>query len=282
MSRTSTRTTRLLALAAAWVVPVAWVLVALLAGPSDGTSLSSRLLPTADPLWDEPVRVAATYGETPLRVGDEVQRVDGRPIGEWLGGAGGVTRQAGDVVRYEVRRGSGGLDLIQQVDVTLTSYPIGAAVRAAPHVVLSCVLVLVAGSLVFWARPAAASARAFLVAAALLPASVTSTPFGTSVVDLAGGALWPQVVGEVLTGAGLVALVLSVVLLTPPAGRARWVAAAVVAVPLVGYAVWVAGGRATAETAPTRLAVLAAVAAPTLWAAAPALVVAAALSSSRA
>ena len=164
MPRTSTRTTRLLTLAAAWVVPAVWVLVALLAGPTDGTSLSSRLLPTAAPLWDESARIAATYGETPLRVGDEVERIDGRTVGAWLAEAGSVSREAGDVVRYEVRRGSGGLDLIQQVDVTLTSYPIGAAVRAAPHVVLSCVLVLVAGSLVFWARPAAASARAFLVA----------------------------------------------------------------------------------------------------------------------
>jgi two-component system NarL family sensor kinase len=273
MSRTPTRTTRLLVLAAAWAVPVCWVLVALLVDPTDGTSLSSRVLPSAVPRWSEPVRVAATYGETPLQAGDEVQRIDGRTFDEWLHSDEAAAREVGDVVRYEVRRARGRLDLIQQVDVTLTAYPLRAAVRAAPHVVLIGALVLVLGSLVFWARPAAASARAFLGATALLPASVTSTPFGTSAIDLAGGGgVWPQVVGEALAAAGVVALVLSVVLLTRPDGRARWAAAAVVALPLLGYVGWVAAGLGSG----------AAVAAPTLWAAVPALLLAGALAYARA
>ena len=51
------RTSRLLVLAVAWAVPACWIVLALLAGPSDGTSLSSRLLPSAGAGWGETVRV---------------------------------------------------------------------------------------------------------------------------------------------------------------------------------------------------------------------------------
>ena len=134
------RTSRLLVLAVAWAVPLCWIVLALLAGPSDGTSLSSRLLPTAGERWGDTVHIRATYGETALRPGDEVQAVDGRALGDWAddtGDLGGVRREVGDVVRYEVRRPGAGLDLIQQVDVTLHRYPLAAAVQAAPHVVPS-------------------------------------------------------------------------------------------------------------------------------------------------
>ena len=200
------RTSRLLVLAVAWAVPICWTVLALLAGPSDGTSLSSRLLPTAGARWGDTVLVRATYGETALRPGDEVQAVDGRALADWADGTGdldGVRREVGDVVRYEVRRPGAGLDLIQQVDVTLHRYPLAAAVQAAPHVVLLPVLLLAMGSLVFWSRPSTAPAWAFLVAAALLPATLTSTPLGLGVVDLAGArGTWPAVVGEAMAALG--------------------------------------------------------------------------------
>src|SRR5690349_23690168 len=171
------RTSRLLVLAVAWAVPVCWTVLALLAGPSDGTSLSSRLVPSAGARWDDTVRVRATYGETALRPGDVVQAVDGRTLADWadgVGDSGDVRREVGDVVRYEVRRTGSGLDLIQQVDVTLHRYPLASAVRAAPYVVLLPVLLLVLGSLAFWSRPSTGSAWAFLVAVALLPSTLTS------------------------------------------------------------------------------------------------------------
>ena len=280
------RTSRLLVLAVAWAVPVCWTVLALLAGPSDGTSLSSRLLPTAGARWDDTVRVGAIYGETALRPGDEVQAVDGRALGDWAddtGDLGGVRREVGDVVRYEVRRPGAGLDLIQQVDVTLHRYPLAAAVQAAPHVVLLPVLLLALGSLVFWSRPSTAPAWAFLVAAALLPATLTSTPLGLGVVDLAGArGTWPAVVGEAMAALGLVALMLAVALLTRPEGRARWVTAALLAAPAVGYAVWVAALSDGADSALERQWVLATVWAPALWAAVPALLVIATLAHLRA
>ena len=272
-------------LAVAWAVPVCWTVLALLAGPSDGTSLSSRLVPTTGTGWDETVRVRATYGETALRPGDEVQAVDGRALEDWADDAdlAGVRREVGDVVRYEVRRPGVGLDLIQQVDVTLHRYPLAAAVRAAPHVVLLPALLLVLGSLVFWSRPSAAPARAFLVAVALLPAALTSTPLGLGVIDLAGArGTWPVVVGEAMAALGLTALMLSVALLTRPSARGRWVVAVLLAAPAVGYAVRVAAfsGRAGSEL--ERQWVLASVWAPVLWVAVPALLVVATLAHLRA
>lgn len=277
------RTSRLLVLAVAWAVPVCWTVLALLAGPSDGTSLSSRLLPSASARWGDTVRVATTYGETPLRPGDEVQAVDGRPPADWVGDVDGVRREVGDVVRYEVRRSGAGLDLIQQVDVTLHRYPLAAAVESAPHVVLLPGLLLVLGSLVFWARPAAASARAFLAAVTLLPAAITSTPLGLGVIDLAGArGAWPQVVGEAMAALGLVALLLSVALLTRAGAGGRWVTLALLATPLFGYAVWLAARLGSADPALERLSLAATVWAPALWAAVPALLVVAALAYTRA
>lgn len=100
-------------LAAAWAVPVCWTLLALLATPSDGTSLTSRLVPSGTVHWGGSVRVAATYGDTPLRPGDEVQAVDGTSVSDWVEGRAAEALEPGDVVRYEVRRAGAGLDLIQ-------------------------------------------------------------------------------------------------------------------------------------------------------------------------
>jgi two-component system NarL family sensor kinase len=272
---------RLLVLAAAWAVPVCWTLLALLATPSDGTSLSSRLVPSGGVHWGETVRVAATYGDTPLRPGDEVQAVDGRSLSDWVEGRGAVTLETGDVVRYEVRRAGDGLDLIQQVDVRLGTYPVLGAVRAAPLVPLLAVLVLLVGSAVFWSRPAAGSARAFLVAAVLLPAAVTSTPWGPDVIDLGSGA-WPQAAGEAMSALGVVALVLAVSLATRPSGRERWVTAALVATPLLAYAAILDPRLDAAGSPAARLQVLSSIAAPTLWAAIPVLLVAATLAHLRA
>ena len=139
-------------LAAAWLVPLAWTVAALLAGPSDGTSLTSVLGPSSGPRSAGSVVIARTFGETALRTGDEVLAVDGRALDDGVD-AEWPRRELGDVVRYEVRRVGEGLDRIQQVDVTLSRYPLVAALRAAPHVFALAALLLLAGSLVFWFRP---------------------------------------------------------------------------------------------------------------------------------
>jgi two-component system NarL family sensor kinase len=275
------RARRLLVLAAAWAVPTVWVVAGLVLGCSDGTSVSSSLAPAGTP-WGETVRVARTFGETPLLPGDEVLAVDGRTLSDWVDGSG-TTREPGDVVRYEVRRSGPGLDRIQQVDVTLTTYDVVAAVRTQPQVLLLSGLLLLVGSAVFWARPQAPAARAFLAATALLPAVATSVPFGAGVIDLAGApGVWRQVLGEVVAALGLVALVLSVAGLGDLGRRRRWVLAAAVLAPLVGYGAWVALALGGAGSPPARLQVLTAVALPALWGCVPALFVVATLAYTRA
>ena len=277
------RAVRLLVVTVAWTAPVVWLGVALLSTPSDGTSLSSSLGPAAAP-WGKSVRVAHTYGDTPLLPGDEVLLVEERSIADWVGRGDDAGREVGDVVRYEVRRSRSGLDLIQQVDVTLGRYDVIAAVRASPQVLVPAALLLLVGSAVFWVRPVATSARAFLVATSLMPAALASAPFGTGVIDLAGGAgVWPQAVAEVLAAVALVALVVSVAALVDSSGRWR---AAVLAgaflAPVVGYAAWLGSSLGSADSPPARLQALATVAAPALWASVPALLVVAVLAHARA
>ena len=89
-------------LAVAWVLPAAWVLVVLLSGPTDGTSLASTVVPSASSRWTEGVRIARTYGGTALEPGDEVLLIGERTLTDWLS-EGSVDRQVGDVVRYAVR-----------------------------------------------------------------------------------------------------------------------------------------------------------------------------------
>jgi two-component system NarL family sensor kinase len=278
------RTSRLLVLAVAWLVPLAWTAAALLAGPSDGTSLTSVLGTSSGTRSGESVVVARTYGETALLPGDEVLGVDGRTLDEWVD-VGGPRREVGDVVRYEVRRAGEGLDRIQQVEVTLGRYPVAAALRAAPHVVALAGLLLVVGSLVFCSRPGAGTARAFLAATALLPAAVTSAPFGVGVIDLAGSrGIWPRAAGEGLAALGTVALVVSVARLVGPDGRAqRWLVPGVALLaPLAAYAVWLGVALPDAGSSPARLMVLGTVAAPALAVAVLLMLLAGALAHARA
>ncbi|MDR7255374.1 signal transduction histidine kinase [Nocardioides sp. BE266] len=277
------RTGRLLVLAAAWVLPACWLLLALTAGPSDGTSLSSSVLPSGT-RWGETVRVARTYGETALLPGDVVQKVQGRSLEQWVADGGSVAREVGEVVRYEVRRSGGRLDRIQQIDVTLVDYPVAAALRAGWRASLSAVALLLVGSAVYWARPLATSARAFLAAAALLPAALTSAPYGTGVIDLAGSrGVWPAAVGEVLAALGLAALVVAAAGLVSTSGRLRWgVPALALLAPVLGYAGWLALALGGAGSEAERRHVLATVAAPALWAAVPALLLVTALAHARA
>jgi signal transduction histidine kinase len=288
MPASMSRTSRLLAVAAAWALPVAWASAALQVGPSDGTSLARSLVTPATERWGETVTVASTYGDTPLLPGDEVIAVDGRSVGDWARSGVVGSREVGEVVVYEVRRAGRGLDRNLEVEVSLGRYPLADAARSESLVVLLSVVLLAVGSAVFWVRPRAATARAFLVATALLPAAVTSAPWGTGVIDLAGSrGTTPQLVGEVLAGLGLAALLVSVTTLVDAAGgrgRGRWwwVVPACCLVPLAGYAVWLALALGGAGSATTRQQVLATVAVPALWASVPAVLAAAALAHARA
>ena len=247
--RTMSRTSRLLVIAVAWTLPVAWILGALLSGPSDGTLVSPATGLSPDSRWHESVTVVHAYGATPLRAGDEVLAVDGHSPGAYLAGAVTEDRAVGDSVEYQVRRATTDLDIQITIDVQLTRYPVLAAAQDNVSTLVLAGLLLFAASLVFWRRPKEAASRAFLATAALVPAVVTSSPFGLGAIDLAGSrGLWPHVAGEVAAAAAFGCALFAALTLTGSRPlRTGWAVAAAVAVPLLGYAAWallVAGRRA--------------------------------------
>lgn len=264
-------TRRLLAVAAAWAAPVAWAAVALSSGPSDGTAISPPGAALGDQRWGDTVTVIRSYADGPLRQGDVVTEVDGRPVGQWVASGPSADRTRGGSVPYEVLRPRAGLAQRLTVQVPLRRYPIAeAAARNAGSLVV-LVLPLATASLVFWRRPGVPEARAFLLGSSLLPAVATSWPLGLGVADLAGGrGTWPQLVGEAACALGSGLLLLAVVLFARR-GRPlpRWAPAVVLAVPPLGYAAWAAGFAARLDPAAARLHGLITVAGPAVATALP-------------
>jgi len=229
---------RMVVLAVAWAIPFAWTAVALTSGPSDGTAVSSPAGVLGAAAWGESVTVTRVYGASPLAEGDEVLSVDGQPVMDWVDRAG--ASREGDEHTYRVLRPAQGLDRIIVVPVTLTAYPVGAAVADNIAAVAIAAGVLLAASLAFWQRPRDAATRALLVAAAATPAALTAHPFGTGVSDLAASrGLWPALGGQFLACAGLGALVVFALTFPRPRGwmppRAAWSTALL---PFAGYAAW--------------------------------------------
>ena len=238
------RTGRVLVVLAAWIFPVVWVAGALLAGPSDGTVVSTPAL-GGDARWGETVRVVEVVDDGPLQVGDVVQKIDGRPWGDWAAEGSTVDRQVGETVSYEVRRPAPDLDRILDLEVTLVRFPAtDALVRQAVSVV-AAILLLAAASVVFWRRPDRASSVAFLLTAALLPARLTASAFGLGAIDLAGArGTWPHLIGELLCTFGLgAAVVAALTFPEPPPGvtSRRWTLGPILLAPFLGWVIWLSG-----------------------------------------
>jgi two-component system, NarL family, sensor kinase len=269
------RTGKALVVLAAWIFPVAWVTGALLAGPSDGTVISSSALDDTG-RWGRTVTVIDVVGDHPLQPGDLVRSIDGRPVDDWVAGEASVDRAIGEPVTYGILRPAPDLDRDLDVEVTLTRYPVEAVGRHAPTLV-GFGLVLLAGTFVFWRRPDGTSQRAFLLSAALLPAWLTVAPFGPGVIDLAGArGSWPTFVGGLLCALGLGAAVVAAMTLTRPTsarGPRVLVLLLAAAAPLAGYAVWLLGPARGLTTEAAQLQAQLTVVPPALLVALPAVVV---------
>ena len=268
------RTGRVLVVLAAWVFPVAWVTGALLAGPSDGTVISSSALDDTG-RWGSTVTVIDVVGNRPLQPGDVVRSIDGRPVGAWVSGEASSDRAVGETVKYEILRPAPNLNRDLDVEVTLTRYPV-AAVGAHAATLIGFGLLLLAGTLVFWRRPDGLAQRAFLAAAALLPAWLTTSALGPGVIDLAGSrGTWPPFVGGLLCALGLGAAAVAAMTLARPASEPRPRARVLVAFavfPLVGYAVWLVGPARGLTTEAARLQAQVTVVPPALLVALPTVV----------
>jgi two-component system NarL family sensor kinase len=233
-----TRGRRLAAITAAWAVPVAWISVALFAGPSDGTTVAPPAGLLAAGSWSAGVPVVHHYGGTPLREGDVVESVGGRTVAEWLSADQSPSWGVGDSVPYKLLRRGEGINLDITVEVELQRFPfLAAAGRNIPTDVLVLVTLL-AASVSFWQRPADQVSRATLVAAATLPAASTSYPFGPDVVDLVmDRGPWVLLAGEFLAVIGVCAMLVAAVSFPrPPAWLRRHPLAYLMAgAPLLGW-----------------------------------------------
>ena len=227
---------------AAWATPLAWITIALLSGPSDGTVVSSPTAWVGTARWGENVTVLRVYGDTQLRSGDLIQQVDGQSVADWTAAGAAPDRSVGERVTYSVRRPAAGLDRLLEVEVTLGRYPVASAVSRNLATLLGVGGLLVAASFVYWRRPRDPAALAVLVTASAVTAGVTAYPLGTGAIDLAGGrGVWPQAGGEV-AWAVAAAAVLATSLTFPFVRRflrdrpRAW--PAVLAAPLAGIVVW--------------------------------------------
>jgi len=262
------RIQRLAVIVVAWVTPVSWIAVALFAGPSDGTRISSPTAAFGTVRWGDSVTVLETYGDTPLREGDVVETVDGRSVATWVAGDGGHW-ESGDVVTYRIRRQGEGLDRIMQVDVKLTAYPLAAALADNLAPVVVALGLLVCGSVVFWFRPRDPASGALLGVGATALAGLTAYPLGLGVIDLAGSrGVWPHVGGEVVYAVGLGFLLVAALTFpwTRPWLLRRRPTAGVLAliVPFLGYAAWLLVTAQENQTGPARLQSLITIALPAL------------------
>jgi signal transduction histidine kinase len=227
---------------AAWATPLAWITVALLSGPSDGTVVSSPTAWVGTARWGDTVTVLRVYGSTRLRAGDLILAVDDRPLADWSALDVTPDRSVGERVTYRVRRPAPGLDRDLRVEVTLMSYPVGPAVAQNLAPVLGAGGLLLAASVVYWRRPREPASLAVLAAASAVAAVATTYPAGTGAIDLAGGrGTWPQIGGEVagvLAAAAVLAASLAFPSVQGPARRHPWAWPLVLVVPLLGVVVW--------------------------------------------
>ena len=256
-------------IAAAWVIPFAWIAVALLSGPSDGTSISDSTAMLDEDRWGESITVVRVYGSTPLEEGDVISAIDGQTIDDWVTSDAAPSRAVGETVTYQIQRAqTSALPLEIAIDVPLTRYPVADAVSRNLFTLAMTALLLVAASFVFWHRSRTAVAWAFLAAAALAPAVLTSWPLGLGAIDLAGSrGIWPLAVGEAVFAVGLGALLLATLAFVTPEGWLRRHPAAWLlpfAVPFAGYAVWVVAVAQQLDPEAARLQGLATIAGPAL------------------
>ncbi len=194
----------------AWATPVVWVVVAVFAGPSDGTTISNPSSFAGDQRWDESVTVVREYGETPLREGDLILAIDGRTLEDWVDGDARAERALGDDVTYRVRRSGEDLDRVLDLEVSLIRYPLGDALADNLATTVLVLGLLVSGTFLFWSRPREATCRAVLAAGAGVAAGLTAYPLGFGAIDLAGSrGVWPHLGGELLCTLALGALLVA-------------------------------------------------------------------------
>ena len=169
--------------------------------PSSGTVIA------AGPYASDGFRVATIPDlSTPLRDGDVVLAIAGRPVTAWLdGSAGAAPAQAiGDVVRFYVRRDGQSVAL----DVPLVALPFASILLGAWGTLAFVLAMFVPGLIVFGMRPNVPAAGALFLAGVGGAGSTVTYLLGQDPLDAVTGQLAPILLGTsavyLLLWAGLI------------------------------------------------------------------------------
>lgn len=163
------------------------------AGPSDGTMVNVGDSAASS----DGVIVKDTTGPTPLRVGDRIVAIDGRPIADSIThGVGGAPVEVGTTLTYDVVRN--GVPL--RFDVTLKRFPVADAIWVGWPTLLVTVVLLGTALAIFAVSPRERAAHAGIFASAIGVATVAFAGyFPLEAVDLvAGDQFWRWYTGQLL------------------------------------------------------------------------------------
>ena len=171
-----------LAVAIASIVLSLLATVLRLTQPSSGTTIVAA----GEAFLDDGVRVQVLPGATtPLRDGDVVVAIDGRPLASWAerwSALGASTPGDGTVVRFDVRRAGEPL----AIDVPLAGYPLGL-IGLSIGTLAFVVAMLTIGVLVFAARPTIPASTALLLGGVGAAGSTLPFLLGQDPLDLTRG-----------------------------------------------------------------------------------------------
>jgi signal transduction histidine kinase len=169
-----------------------WCIASRALSPSDGTTISVGDSPVST---DGVIVVEVRDPNGPFRTGDRIVSINGEQLSDRFGRLpGGAAPAAGDVVRYELRRG----DERVFVDVPLRSFPLLASLARGWPILLVNALLILTSAAIFWVRPRDPATNAALIASAIgLVTTAGSGYFGLEAIDLvAGQQFWRWFTGE--------------------------------------------------------------------------------------
>jgi two-component system NarL family sensor kinase len=182
----------LLLLALAFLGVAGWCIASRAQSPTDGTTINVG----DSPVSTDGVIVAAVRDPGgPIRPGDRIVSINGELLADRVTRlAGGAEAHAGDVVRYELRRG----DQRVFADVTLQPYPVLRAMLEGWPTLLVNALLLITSAAIFWVRPRDPATNAAMIASAIGIATTAGASYFTlEAIDLvAGHEFWRWFVGE--------------------------------------------------------------------------------------
>jgi two-component system, NarL family, sensor kinase len=169
-----------------------WCFASRAQSPSDGTTISVGDSPIST---DGVIVVAVRDPASPIHPGDRIVSINGELLADRVTRlAGGPEAHAGDVVRYELRRGEQRIF----VDLTLKPYPLLESLLQGWPTLLVNALLLFTSAAIFWVRPREPATNAAMIASGIgIVTTAGATYFTLEAIDLvAGHEFWRWFLGE--------------------------------------------------------------------------------------